>query len=216
MSIIKRLSATVASHIEKVVGEIEDHDAVIHAALGDMRKKVAEAKVRLGQVRREKDRLEQLGREQKDHAERWRRRAVECAGNDEAKALECVSRARHCEQQAERLDQALCQYEQAADKLTGDIELSEQRLAVIKQKQTLMRARQSTSSALSATSETRNDAIELLDDSFDRWEIKISQDELSLDGFDPVDPIEREFVTQEQEDELRNELASLLAKEDKQ
>ena len=48
MSIFKRLSATLVTSIDRVVGEIENHDAVIQASINDIRKKVAEAKVRLG------------------------------------------------------------------------------------------------------------------------------------------------------------------------
>lgn len=214
MSIFKRLSATLVSSIDQVVGEIENHDAVIQASLNDMRKNVAEAKVRLGHVRREEERLKQQIQEQQQNEQRWRQRAVECAKRDEAKALECVRRSQHCQQHAKRLTQAQTQYEQTAEKLARDIETSEQHLAEIKQKLTLMRARKSTSSAISATSKPENDSTQLLDETFDRWEINISQAEMAIDTHDIIDPIEREFITQEQQDELRNELAELLAKEE--
>ena len=216
MSIFKRLSATLVSRIDRVVGEIENHDAVVQATLNDMRKKVAEAKVRLKQVHREKERLEQQILEQQDNTQRWRKRAIDCAKTDETKALECVSRGRHCEHQVARLQQAVSQYHQAADKLSHDIQTAEQRLSEVKQKATLMRARQSTSSALHSTSESNNDATQQLDDTFDRWEINISQTEMAIDHHDPVDLIEREFIMSEQEDELRHELATLLAEEEQQ
>ena len=214
MSIFKRLSATLVTSIDRVVGEIENHDAVIQASINDIRKKVAEAKVRLGQVCREEERLKQQIQEQQQNAQRWRHRAVECAKSDESKALECIHRSRHCQQQAERLTRAKDQYQQTAEKLAGDIEASEQRLAEIKQKLTLMRARQSTSTAINATSKSENNTTQLMNETFDRWEINISQAEMAIDAYDVVDPIEREFVTQEQQDELRNELAELLAKEE--
>jgi len=214
MSIFKRLSATLVSRIDRVVGEIENHDAVILATLNDMRKKVAEAKVRLHQVHREKDQLEKQIAEQQEHTLLWRKRAVECAKSDEARALECVSRGRHCEQQVARQQQALSQYQQAADKLAQDIKTSEQRLSEIKQKATLMRARQSTSSALQSTSESSGDTTQLLDDTFDRWEINISQTEMVIDTHESIDLMEHEFIMSEQEDELRHELAMLLAEEE--
>ena len=143
-------------------------------------------------------------------------RAVECAKTNEAKALECVSRGRHCQQQVARLEQALTQYQQTAEKLANDITASEQRFTETKQKLTLMRARQSTSSALQATSESNHDAHQLLEDTFDRWEVNISQAEMTIDSHPIVDPVEHEFVVREQEDELRNELAALLAEEEQQ
>ncbi len=216
MSIFKRLSTTLFSRIDEVVSEIENHDAVVQVTLADMRKKVAEAKVRLNRVHLEQNRLKKEVTEQEEKSRQWRNRAVECAKNNEAKALECVSRSRHCDQQVERLGQALNQYQQTAVKLAGDIDLTEQRLAEIKQKLTLMRARQSTSSALNATNETNTEATQLLEDTFDRWEINISQAEMTIDSQQFIDPIEHEFVAREQEQDLRNELEMLIAREGKQ
>ncbi len=214
MSIFKRLSATLVSSIDQVVGEIENHDAVVQASLNDMRKKVAEAKVRLGHVHKEDARLKLQAQEQQQNAQRWRQRAVDCAKSDETKALECVRRSQHCQQQSESLAQAQAEYEQTAEKLARDIETSEQRLAEIKQKLTLMRARQSSSSAINATSKPESNTTQLVDEAFDRWEINISQTEMAIETHDFVDPMEREFVSQEQQNELRNELAELLAAEE--
>lgn len=216
MSLFKRLSATLFSRIDQVVGEIENHDAVVQATLSDMRKKLAEAKVRLQHVHREQKRLQQQINEQQENAQRWRKRAVDSAKQDETKALECVSRHHHCQQNIERLTHALAQYQQTADKLASDIRNAEQRLSDVKQKLTLMRARQSTSSALQATSDTNQDTTQLLDDTFDRWEINISQAEMAVDVHDPVDLMEQEFINSEQEEELRHELATLLAEEEQQ
>ncbi|MFP4611085.1 MAG: PspA/IM30 family protein [Thiohalophilus sp.] len=213
MSIFKRLSTTLVSRIDQVVGEIENHDAVVQATLDDMRKKVAEARVRLGQVHREETRLREQIREQQENAERWRKRAVESAKEDEDRALECVSRRRHCQTQAEKLQQSLNQYQQTSEKLSADIASTEQRLAEVKQKLTLMRARQSTSSARKASIETQSDAAKLLEDTFDRWEINVSQAELMLDDNPVVDPVERKFIMREQQDELKEELSALLNKE---
>ncbi len=215
MSIFKRLSATLVSRIDQVVGEIENHDAVVQVTLQDMRKHIAEAKVRLGQVHRERARLKQQIEAQQEDAGRWRERALACAGSEEAKALECLRRSRDCRQRAEKLQQALLGFEATAEKLAADIDASEQRLAQNKQKLTLMRARQSTSSALNATGEEGEDASQLLDDTFDRWEINISQAEMIGDAPQDIDPLAREFSTRELEEELRLELARLLAEEDK-
>lgn len=214
MSIIKRLSATLVSRIDQVVGEIENHDAVIQASLNDMRKKLAEAKVRLSHVRREEAQLKQQIQEQQQNAQRWRQRAIECAKSDETKALECVRRSQHCQRQSEKLTQTQAEYSQTSEKLTRDIETSEQHLSEVKQKLTLMRARQSTSSAINSTSKLESNTSHLLDDTFDRWEINISQADMELESHEIIDPIEQAFITQEQQTELRNELAHLMAEEE--
>ena len=215
MSLLKRLSFTLVSRIDKVVGEIENHDAVIQAALTDMRKKIAEARVRLTQVQCEAERQSREAVEQQQAADRWRQRAVETAPHDDNKALECLRRAKRCEQLAARAQGVLAQFEQTGERLAQDIEASEQRLRELKQKQTLMRARQSSGMAMNATHETEGEVLRQLDDSFDRWEISLGQIELAVDHPEPVDRLEREFSSREQESALRDELARLIAKEEK-
>jgi len=214
MSIFKRLSATLVSRIDHVVGEIENHDAVIQATLSDMRKKIAEAKVRLGQVRHEQQQLKHQLQEQQDNGLLWRKRAIECAKENEDKALECLSRRRCCQQKAKTLGKTLEQYTQTADRLAQDIETSQQRLTEMKQKLTLMRARQSTSLALNATDEVSNHCANALEDSFNRWEVSIAQTEISLDVDDATDTLEQDFISQEQQEVLQKELMALLAEEE--
>jgi len=213
MSLFKRLSTTVFSRIDQVVSEIENHDAVIQANLNEMRKKVAAAKVRLNQVYREKERLKQQGEELQESTQRWQQRAIECSATDEKKALECLSRSRACEQKNAKLQQAINRYMQTADKLGQDVESSEQRLADMKQKLMLMRVRQSTNSAVNATSEVNHNAENQLDETFERWEINISQAEMLVDQPESIDFLERDFLNQEKEENLRKELAQLLASE---
>jgi len=214
MSILKRLSATLVSQIDSVVGEIENHDAVVKATLQDMSKKIAEAKIRLANVYREQERVQQQIQTQQENIERWRQRAIQSAKQDQSKALECISKRRHCQFQLEKLQQTLLQYQQSSEKLSTDIQSSEQRLAEIKHKHTLMRARQSTSSALKASNESNSDVMQIVDDTFDRWEINISQTEMMNHDYPLytaiVDPIEREFIVREQHDELQEELDNLL------
>lgn len=214
MRLFKRLSTTFLARLDQAVGEIENHDAVVQATFNDMRRKVAEAKVRLTQVQREAQRLQAHIIDQQEHAQRWRQRAVACASSDDAKAMSCVSRYRQCEANAERLTHALTQYQQTADKLAHDIHYMEQRLSEVKQKLTLMRARESTSAALQATGASNTDITALLADTFDRWETNISQAEFAADESHPMDLIEQEFIQSEHEEELRQVLDALLAEED--
>jgi hypothetical protein len=79
-----------------------------------------------------------------------------------------------------------------------------------------MRARQSTGSALSATSDTESDTLRQLEDSFDRWEVNLSQLGMGVEHSEPTDSLEREFADREQEVELRDELAALLKGEETQ
>ena len=213
MSVIKRLSATLVSNIDRVVGEIENNDAVIQATLSEMRRKVATAKVRLAQVHRQEANLDRQIRQRRKDEQLWGARALEVASTDEAKALECVRRRLQCRRQAEKLEQGQQHYQLTAEKLARGVEEGEERLAEMGQKHTLMRARQSTAEALHAANQAGDDSLQQVEDSFDRWEVKILQEEMTMDSDDMLDPLDREFTHSENEQLLRDELAALQTKE---
>jgi phage shock protein A len=213
MSVIKRLSATLVSNIDRVVGEIENNDAVIQATLSEMRRKVATAKVRLAQVHRQGADLDREIRQRRKDEQLWGARALEVASTDEAKALECVRRRLQCRRQAEKLEQGQQHYQLTAEKLARGVEEGEERLAEMGQKHTLMRARQSTAEALHAANQAGDESLQQVEDSFDRWEVKILQEEMIMDSDDMLDPLDREFTHSENEQVLRDELAALQTKE---
>lgn len=212
MSILKRLSATFVSRVDEVVSEIENHDAVIQATMNEVRKKVAKARVGLSQVQREEQNLQGQLIDQQKNAVLWRGRAVKIAESDENKAFDCLRRARQCENSLARLEKAITQYAQTSERLERDIMMSEERLLEMKQKLILMRARESSGCALSASSEVDNNVVQQLDNSFDRWEINLRKMEMCIEDADPADSLEREFISHEEEAELRNELKQLLGK----
>ncbi|MCB1935761.1 MAG: PspA/IM30 family protein [Nitrosomonas sp.] len=220
MSILKRLSTTLISRFDQVVTGIENHDAVIQASLDEMSNKIAKAKIALNRACRERDRLKTEIEPQLNNVQRWRERAVSCAQSDEAKALECLRRSHCCENQAAAMQKTLDEYERSIETMIVKIKSSEQHLAEMKQKLTLMRARQATSnvnSTLSTTNPPNGDVEKMLDETFTRWEMNIHHDDIiTLECPDTMDAMEREFITQEQQNDLRNELSALLAKEEQQ
>ena len=213
MSIIKRLSATLVSNIDRVVGEIENNDAVIQATLAELRRKVATAKVRLAQVHRQETNLSRQIQQRREDEQLWGERALETAKTDEAKALECVHRRLQCRRQAEKLEQGQQHYQLTAEKLARGVQEGEERLAEMGQKHTLMRARQSTAEALHAANQAGDESLQQVEDSFDRWEVKILQEEMMVDSDELLDPLDHEFSNLENEQALRDELAALQTKE---
>ena len=215
MSIFKRLSTTLVSRVDQIVGELENHDAVIQATLDEMRKKIAQAKVNLAQVQREETKLKQQIETRENEIQRWRQRAVTSAKTDEAKALTCLQRSQQCENEAARLKENLDTYQQTSQQLSQDIAQSEAQLAEVSQKQTLMRARQSSSAALNTANKSVDDENRQLEDTFDRWEVKVCQAEMRNDSLPVIDPLEKTFAAEEEQKALRQQLAELLAEEKK-
>jgi len=221
MSILKRLSTTLISRIDRVVTEIENHDAVIQAALNEMNSKMAKAKIALNQACRERDRIKTELETQHNNIQRWRERAIICAKTDETtgepKALECLRRSHKSRDRAAVLQKSLDAYARSIEKMTGNIQSSAQRLNEMKQRLTLMRAKQATSKTDATVHSTCGDAENIVEDTFNRWEMHLNHDDIPLDRTtDDVDELEHEFITQEQQNDLRSELAALLTPEKQQ
>lgn len=210
MSIIKRLSTTLFSQIDSIVGEIENHDALIKATLTEQRKKIAAAKVQLSRIQSQEkslqDKLSKLNTDQ----QLWAQRAVKEAKQNEAQALRCLDRRRHTLAQIQHTEQALTEYHSVIQKMLSDITQCEQELREYSNKHELMKARQTSSSALQATNTFSATGSEQLNDSFQRWEIKLTQGEYDLNSTPESDSLEAHYLDTENQESLRNELQALL------
>ncbi|HQU61646.1 MAG: PspA/IM30 family protein [Nitrosomonas sp.] len=217
MSILKRLSTTLISRIDRVVTEIENHDAVIQAALNEMNSKMAKAKIALNQACRERDRIKTELETQQSNVHRWQERAIICAKTDESKALECLRRSHKSRDRAAMLQKSLDEYTRSIEKMTGNIQSSAQRLNEMKQRLTLMRAKQATSKTDATAHSNCGDAESIVEDTFNRWEMHLNHDDIPLDcTTDDMDELEHAFITQEQQNDLRSELTALLTREKQQ
>lgn len=217
MSIFKRLSATVVSGIDSLVGEIEDHNAVVEVAIRDLQKQIAAARVRFNTLEWERDRLLEQVAEHRQLVTLWKQRAVKSAeSGDEEKALECLGRSRNCEARAAQLEKSSGQFAQTAKKLRESISKLESALQASKQKQSLMRAREASGRAI-AMNATNSDAHRDLTDTFERWEINLVNAEMyESDGNNlmtdeiAVDQFEEAFINAEARTDLQAELAQLM------
>lgn len=217
MSILKRLSTTLISRIDRVVTEIENHDAVIQAALNEMNNKMAKAKIALNQACRERNSIKAELETQQSNVHRWQERAIICAKTDESKALECLRRSHKSRDRAAVLQKSLDEYTRSIEKMTSNIQLSAQRLNEMKQRLTLMRAKQATSKTDATVHSNCGDAESIVEDTFNRWEMHLNHDDIPLDcTTDDMDELEHEFITQEQQNDLRSELTALLTREKQQ
>ena len=210
MSIIKRLSTTLFSRIDQVVGEIENHDALIEATIVEQRKKITSAKVQLARVQGQESRLSQQLEELNTEINRWAERAVQSAKQDEARALQCMQRRKQSADQAVRLEASCQEYANTIAKMQTDIHRADNELNALSQKHALMRARQSSGQALNAGGSGIADLNEL-ETAFDRWECRISQDLILNDAAENFDTLEEDYRAEEDAATLRADLAALLA-----
>lgn len=209
MSLIKRLTLAVSSRVEQLVGEIENHDAVVEAGIRECRRLYARAAVRHTRMRAEGERLCARRDGLKREAVAWRERARTTA--DEEQALECLRRARQAAEQAQSLDQACARHAALEQRLAEEIARLRQRVADLEHRRQLMRSRAVTADAASRIRDTEDGTRLDLDEVFERWEVKVTEAEIESDAAPPTDAFAAGFTAEEERAALRAELAALRA-----
>jgi phage shock protein A len=209
MSLLKRLTLAVSSSVERLVGEIENHDAVVEAGIRESRRLYARAAVRHTRLRAEGERLCARRDGLKRDAIAWRERAR--TATDEEQALECLRRAKHAAEQAQSLDRACARHVALEQRLADEIARQRQRVADLEHRRQLMRSREATADAATGIRDAEDGASLDLDGAFERWEVKVTEAEIEYDAVAPVDAFAAGFVAEEERAALRAELAALKA-----
>lgn len=216
MRLFKRISSTVLSSVDKVVSEVENHDAVVESMLKDLHRASATTKVRQKRVTQDGVAMRaQLQKVQQDE-QKWTERASTFAAVDEAKALSCLERRQRCRQEIERLQKMLLQHADTERKLIEQVRTIEQRHAEIGNKRHLMQSRQAVVEANRVVAAVTGAGSVDVNDAFDRWEMSITQAESSgghsFDGaVDGIDDFEQQFIDSETKQKLQDELRLLTS-----
>jgi phage shock protein A len=197
--------------VDRLVGQMENHDAVIEAAIKEQRQAVAKAKVRLERLRREGDRLRSELAASRRETEKWTERARDSAQEkDEETALECLRRRRASQKRTVEVAEAVQRHESAEEKLGRDVGTAEKRLRDLDEQRHLMRTRQSAAEALRATGDMAPASPIDVSAAFERWSESVAEAELTSDTAEETDPLARRFEEQEERDDLKAELKALV------
>ncbi len=210
MSLIQRISATFTSSVDRAVSRIENHDAIINAALKDTRRAAARSRVRLERVRRDGNALKTRYRELETAAARWADRARSIAGDDETRALECLRRRRECLAQLENLKESIARHDELEQRIGEQVQSIEERIKEVTEQRNMMRSRQSVAEAMHAMNSVQGDSAIDIEDTFDRWEINLGETEILFGTTHTSDPLDTAFLEEEDKAELRAELEELL------
>ncbi len=210
MSLFKRVTATITSSVDRAVSRVENHDAIINAALKDSQRAAARSRVRLAHVRKDGQNLKERYREFETAAENWADRARSVAAEDEAKALECLRRRRECESRLAGLREAIQQHDQLEGRISEQVKEIEARIGEVTQQRNIMRSRQSVADAMQVMHNIQGSCSGDIEDTFDRWEINLGASEILLGASSPADTLEAGFMEQEEAAELKAELEELL------
>ncbi len=211
MSYFKRWASGITARLDWLVGQIENHEALVESAVADMRAKTARAKARLERVRRDGRELRERLATEQAAIESWRERARTC--EEEQRALECLRRSHRAQALAQTLATRLTEHERVEAQLAKEVRALEERVGEIKQSYHVMRARQTRAEALASLQQaTSGTDIESL---MERWEGKLAESELGSDlGSSESDIFDREFSCAEEKASLAAELAALRGSHD--
>lgn len=210
MSLIRRISTTISSSVDRAVSRVENHDAIINAALRETQSAAARSRVRLNRVRKDGQSLKTRRASLLQAAERWAERAKNVAAEDEAKALECLRRRRDCETQLHHLDDSIARHYELEARIAEQVKKIEERIGEVAQQRNMMRSRQSVADAMRAINNIEGVSCSEIDDTFDRWEINLGETEVLMNVTPTADPLESAFQAEEDTAELRAELEELL------
>ncbi len=216
MNLFKRVSATITSSVDRAVSRVENHDAIINAALKDSQRAAARSRVRLQRVRKDGQSLKERYREFETAAKNWADRARSVAAEDEAKALECLRRRRECESRLAGLRDSIQQHDELESRIGEQVKEIELRIGEVTQQRNIMRSRQSVAEAMHVMHNIQGSSASDIEDTFDRWEINLGASEVLLGACSSTDTLEASFMEQEEAAELKAELDELLRADEEQ
>lgn len=209
MKLYKHLKMGIASRIDWMVGQIENHEGLVNGVIIETRQALAKAKVQLARVREDGTRLRDRLATEADARQKWRDRARQCCNEDEKRALECLKRSKLAERKMPELRARLEEHAHIEGRLVNDVNALEDNLSQLIEKRNLMRSRQTRAEALSSLHSTTATVSGDVSEIFDRWEMRVTAAEFEGGCDLATDSLESEFVTAEEEEELKNELDEL-------
>lgn len=210
MNLIRRISTSITSSVDRAVSKVENHDAIINVALRDTQQAAARSRVRLERVRKDGHNLRTRRANLEQAVVRWTERAKGIAADDEAKALECLRRRKDCEAQLANLNESIEKHDELEARVSEQLKKIEARVREVSQQRNMMRSRQSVADAMRTINNIEGVSYGDIEDTFDRWEINLGETEVLLGSMTTRDPLESEFLAEEDTAGLRAELEELL------
>ena len=216
MSLIRRISTSITSSVDRAVSKVENHDAIINAALRDTQQAAARSRVRLERVRKDGRSLKTRYSSLQLAASRWTERARSLGASDEERALECLRRRKDCEMQMHTLKDSIEKHDELEARIAEQVKKIEARIGEVAQQRNMMRSRQSVAEAMRTINNIEGVSYGEIEDTFDRWEINLGETEILMGAVTTADPLETAFLAEEDTAELRAELSALLKTDEEQ
>lgn len=183
MSLLKHVTVAISTRLDRLVGELENHDAVVEVGIREQRRLYAQAKVRHQRLHQEGEALRQRLAQWQAEEQRWRERALGCESSSagEDTALQCLQRAREAARQAAALQPAWQQHQAIEQRLSGEIQDLRERMLRLEHRRALMRSREASAQARVQVRTAECGVQPDLNETFERWEMRLSETEIAAE-----------------------------------
>jgi phage shock protein A len=200
-----------------VVGQLENHEAMVSTAIREAEQSAGRAKAQLGRVQKDGIAMRNRIEEFREQASLWEERAKRVASQDATKALECVRRRQRYLAQARKIEEQAIAHIKLERQLNADLGVVQEKLSTLRQQRNIMRTRESRAEALRVVHSIDSSTIGEIDDIFDRWEARISACEAHVDSTIPseTDELSLEYTSKEETEELHAILHALTSESEK-
>ncbi|MEO0796662.1 MAG: PspA/IM30 family protein [Verrucomicrobiota bacterium] len=205
----KRYRICLTSRIDNVLDRVENHEAVIDAAIKEARDHSAKARVKLNRVNRDGKKLRQRTEQLAEEMTKWQERAVGSAETDREKARECLRRSKLAKDEKLRLDEEASEHLRLEKQLTADLKRVEERVRELQRRRHTLAAREQRAEAAALTTDQDIGLLEDIEDVFDRWEGKLTETEIRADI--DTDSFSESFANEEDNAAFDAELDELIA-----
>lgn len=202
----------MSSRVETLADQFENKEALAEAYIREYERVAARAKVKLNQVAAQANGLEAKAAELRRQSSQWAERARRVHGGDRRKAMECVARMKEIDEARDGVLNDLEETRGLQAKMSGDVGQILRKLETLKRKQQNLSGRQACAQAVQALHHADGAIQGDVDELLARWETDVVARELhGAASLEPVDPLAREFETEERERELERTLEELVA-----
>lgn len=214
MKTLRRFTTSIISSFDSVVGQLENHEALVSSAIRDAEQAAGRAKAQFQRVQKDGVMLRHRLEEVRDGVRIWEERAKRCAESDEVKAIECLKRRETLKRQLAEVTEQTTRHATLEKQLSTDLIVVQDKLSALRQQRNILRTRQSRAEALRLVQGVDSHTIGEIDDIFDRWEASIGacEDSSRYALVDREDNLTTEFQSAEEEAHLRELLSELTGK----
>lgn len=211
MKSARKLAATILASFDWMISQVENHQGLIEAASSEMQEAGEKAKIQLQKLNQDGLQLRKHLLQLAEQKSAWQQRTLAIAKIDRARALECLRRRRSVQKEIVQLEEHERRRAAFERQLSLELASIEERLNGLHKQRKQHRAVHSYSESLKNFEGVESKLLAEIDQILERWDGQIRDYQaLQAKSLIKADALEDDFLRQEEEKSLQNELDGLL------